>query len=396
MADERECLAASMRQYVDRGELPGMVYLVAQNGESWYECLGSRSIDGPPMTRDTIFRIASLSKPIAAVATLTMIEEGLLSLDQPIDTLLPELSNLPVMRSLDSDLHDTIPIHRPVTIEDLLTFRAGTGIVLALPGTYAIQRATDERELGVGPPAPALPPDPDEWIRRLAELPMIHQPGEGWMYVTSSEILGVLLARAMGKPLPEVFQSRVFDPLGMADTGFYVSEEKTERFATQYIPDEQTGGLVVSDSPADGQWSEMPDFPSAGGGLVSTVEDYATFARMLLNNGVHDGKQLIGSDSVQKMTRNHLTEQQRNMGELILGAGNGWGYCVAVRIEDHTDTPGNVGSYGWNGGLGTTWLNDPAHDLTAILLTQVQWTGAQFPESASKFLRGAYRICGVR
>jgi CubicO group peptidase (beta-lactamase class C family) len=211
------------------------------------------------------------------------------------------------------------------------------------------------------------------------------------MYVTSSEVLGVFHARVTGRPLPDLLEERIFSPLGMADTGFYVPAEKAHRFATEYERDHQTGEFTIFDSPVDGQWSSLPAFPSAGGGLVSTIDDYASFARLLLNGGIYEGHRIFSENSIRLMTRNHLTDQQRDGGRLILGEGNGWGYGLAVRVSE-SDAPGRVGSYGWNGGLGTTRLNDPQADLIAILLTQVHWTSADYPASSLDFLRGAYRI----
>jgi CubicO group peptidase (beta-lactamase class C family) len=384
-------LREGMQQYVESGELPGLVYLIDHPGGTELQCLGHRALGGTPMTPDTIFRIASMSKPIVAVATLMLAEQGQVALDQPIEAILPELNHLRVLRSIESELYDTVPLKRSITVEDLLTFRAGTGIVLAMPGTYPIQTAMEERKLGIGPPNPSVPPEPDEWIRRFAELPLIHQPGEGWMYVTSSEILGVLIARLAKTPLPDLLHQRVFEPLGMRDTGFFVPENKIDRFATEYIANAQSGDLDVFDPPIGGQWNTPPDFPSAGGGLVSTIDDYAAFARMLLRNGVHGDTRLLNRSSVETMTSNHLTVQQRESGQLILGKGNGWGYGLSVRVET-TDQPGEPGSYGWNGGLGTTWLNDPHRNLIAILLTQVHWTSADYPASSMEFLKAAYEI----
>jgi CubicO group peptidase (beta-lactamase class C family) len=380
-----------MQHHVDSGDLPGLIYLVETGRSSNIESIGLRDLNGAPMERDTIVRISSMTKPISVIITLMLAEEGYFDLHQRVDGVLPELTDMSVLRDLGSELDDTVPANRSITVEDLLTFRAGSGVVMAMPDTYPIQRAMDERNLGIGPPEPLMPPEPDEWIRRFAELPLIHQPGEGWMYVTCFEILGVYLSRVTGMKLPDLFRERLFEPLGMTDTSFSVPEEKTHRFATEYVHNGNTNELVVRDSATNGHWNQSPDFPSAGAGLVSTIDDYARFARFILNGGVHQGKALVSERSIREMTRDHLTAGQRRMGELILGPGKGWGYGLAVAVED-SDEPGEVGSYGWNGGLGTTWLNDPAQGLIAILLTQVQWTAASYPQSSLDLLRMAYQI----
>ena len=236
-----ERMHSVMVGFVERGELPGLVTLVSRRGETYVDAIGTLAVGGSePMRRDTIFRIASMTKPITAVATLILIEECRLRLDESVDELLPELANRRVLKGLASPLEDTVPANRSITVRDLLTFRLGIGVVMALPGSYPIQQAMDEAGLALGPdPSPYTP---DEWMQRLGGLPLIYQPGEQWLYNTGSDILGVLIARASGQDLETFFRTRIFEPLGMRDTSFYVPANKLGRFASSYGANPRDGG----------------------------------------------------------------------------------------------------------------------------------------------------------
>ncbi len=256
-----------MAGFVRRGEVPGIVTLVSRHGQLHIDAIGAKALDGKgPVQRDTIFRISSMTKPLIAAATMILVEEGRLRLDEPVDRLLPELSDRRVLRRIDGALEDTVAAKRPITVRDLLTFRMGTGIIMAPPGTYPIQRAMDELELGQGMPRPLVPPAPDEWIRRLGTLPLMYQPGERWIYNTGSDVLGVLIARASGVPLDEFLRERLFEPLGMKDTDFFVPPDRIDRLATSYLTDPETEALVLYDEARGGQWSRPPAFPSGVGG----------------------------------------------------------------------------------------------------------------------------------
>ncbi len=210
-----------MAGYVARGVVPGVVTLLARRGEVVVDTLGAQAIGGAPMQRDTIFRVASMTKPITAVAAMILVEECQLRLDDPVDTFLPELANRRVLKSLDSALDDTVPASRSITLRDLLTFRLGVGSVLAAPGTYPIQHAISELRIGGdGPPQPAKTPTPDEWMRNLGSLPLMEQPGERWLYNVGADVLGVLIARASGQAFGDFLHERIFEPLNMCDTGF--------------------------------------------------------------------------------------------------------------------------------------------------------------------------------
>jgi CubicO group peptidase (beta-lactamase class C family) len=210
------------------------------------------------MGRGTIFRISSMTKPVTAVATMILLEECLLRLDEPVDRLLPEVAGRRVLKRIDGPLEDTVPGARPITVRDLLTFCMGFGIIMAEPDSTPLLRAMSGLRLGQGPPDPQKPPGGDEWIRNLGTLPLVHQPGERWMYNTGSDVLGVLIARPSGRPFEAFLRERVFESLGMSDTGFSVPGDDIGRLATAYRTDPATGGLSLYDDPPTGQWSVAP------------------------------------------------------------------------------------------------------------------------------------------
>jgi CubicO group peptidase (beta-lactamase class C family) len=232
------------------------------------------------MTRDTIFRIASISKLVNTVAAMILIEECRVRLDDSIDTWLPELAHRRVLKSIESPLDDTVPARRPITVRDLKTFTMGIGTVMAMPDTYPIQKAIHELQIGGdGPPRPTTSHGAEEWLERLSSLPLIAQPGERWMYHISSDVLGVLLARVSGKSLGQLMKERIFDPLGMKGTGFFVPPEKIGRLAAIYVRNRETNALDLYDSEENRAWASAPPFESGGGGLVSTIDDYFAFCR---------------------------------------------------------------------------------------------------------------------
>jgi len=382
-----------MTGYVERGEVPGLVTLVARRGEGHVDAIGAMAAGSEePMRRDTIFRISSMTKPITAAAAMILIEECALRLDEPVNRLLPELANRQVLKRPDADLDDTVPAHRPITVRDLLTFTMGLGIVAAAPGTVPIADALAELELGQGMPSPQTPPAPDEWIRRLGTLPLMYQPGERWMYNTGSDVLGVLIERASGQPFEMFLKERIFDPLGMNDTGFDVIWDRIGRLATSYVIDPDSGAAEIYDEPAGGQWSRLPSFPSGGGGLVSTVDDFLAFADMLRGKGVSRGERILSRPSVEFTTSDQLTPEQKAASGLVPGffRVHGWGFGVAV-VTERTEVAKSVGTYGWDGGMGTSWYNDPAEDLTMILMTQQAWTSPIPPRLFQDFWTATYQ-----
>ena len=237
-----------LRGYVDRGEIPGLVALVSRHGYVHIDALGTLAEDGDrgPVRRDSIFRISSMTKPVTAVATMILVEECVLRLDEPVDRLLPELADRQVLTSLDAPLDDTVPAARPVTVRDLLTFTMGFGQLMARPDAYPILIEAQERHIGLGPPQPSEFPSPDEWLRRLGELPLMYQPGQRWLYNTGSDVLGVLVARASGQSFESFLHDRIFEPLGMVDTSFSVPAANLDRFATGYGMEFDTGAIRTS------------------------------------------------------------------------------------------------------------------------------------------------------
>ncbi len=362
----------AMAARVAKGEAPGMVTLIARGEEVHVDAIGTMAFGGTePMRRDTIFRITSMTKPILALATMLLVEDGALVLDEPVDRLLPELADRKVLKRIDGPLDETVPARRPITVDDLLTFRMGHGLIMepTFDPPYPIVNAARDLELVMGPPDPRTLHDPDEWLKRFGTLPMMYQPGERWQYNTGSLVLSVLVARASAQPLADFFQTRIFEPLGMTETGFWMSADQTGRLPSNYMTSFQTGKLEQQTNSGSEVWTKAPAFPSGAAGLVSTIDDYLAFARLLQSGGVHRGKRLLSGESVGLMTTNHLTPEQMAGGGPILG-GQGWGFGMAV-VTAPDDVSSAPGRYGWNGGYGTFWFNDQSRDLIAIAMTQV-------------------------
>jgi CubicO group peptidase (beta-lactamase class C family) len=304
--------------------------------------------------------------------------------DAPVERWLPELADPRVLRTIESELDDTVPADRPITVEDVLSFHLGHGSVMAMPGTYPIQRA--EVGLALKTYAEPWPPTnltPDEWIARLGTLPLQHQPGRGWRYNTGAQVAGVLIERVVGAPIAAVLRDLVFDPLGMVDTDFYVPAAKLDRFTTQYAPDGETAELRVLDRP-DGWWSTPPAMPSASGWLVSTIDDVWAFASMMASGG----GDVLSSESVRLMTLDRMTASERAANSVFVGDHSGWGLMMSVPAGD--GSTGVPDGFGWDGGTGTTWRTDPVVGLTGILLTQRAVTSPEPPELIADFWRAAY------
>ncbi|MGW2278279.1 serine hydrolase domain-containing protein [Streptomyces sp. NPDC001770] len=373
-------LRAFLDPYVERGAVPGAVALVARGDRVDVAASGATDTGGTtPMARDTLFRIASLTKPVVAAATMVLVDEGRLTPGQPVGTWLPELASPKVVRTPDGPVGDVVPARRPITVFDLLTFRAGYGF----PSDFALPAVAPLfSELHQGPPQPQAVAEPDTWMRTLSRIPLLRQPGEAWLYNTCSDILGVLIARVSGRSLPEFLAERVFGPLGMKDTGFAVPAADLGRF-TGYYRAHPDGGFDLVDA-ADGQWSTLPAFPSGAGGLVSTADDWLAFARMLLAGGLAgDGRRLLSAGSVRQMLTDHLTPAQREASGLFT-EGQGWGFGGSVDVE--TRDPWNVrGRYGWVGGTGTAGHLVPSTGLVTVLLTQVELGGPKPPELMRDF-----------
>jgi CubicO group peptidase (beta-lactamase class C family) len=377
--------------YVERKEMPGLVALVSHHDDVHVETIGTKSVGHPaPMERDTIFRVASITKPVTAVAAMILVEEGRLRLDESIEPWLPELAHRRVLKSLSSHPDDTVPALRAITVRDLLTFRMGFGSVMAMPDTYPIQKLIREYRIGGdGPPLPAHSPRTEEWLRKLGSLPWMAQPGERWMYHVSGDVLGVLIARVSGQSLGTFMRQRIFDPLGMKDTAFHVPAEKIERLPVCYSFNHQTKTLDVFDDVADSAWRHEPPFESGAGGLLSTIDDYFAFSRMMLNKGRHGREQILSRATVQLMTSDHLTPGQRAGSEIFFGASSSWGFGMAVDIQRNEifRTPGR---FGWDGGTGTSAYTDPVEGVIGILFTQRMMDSPEAPKVFTDFWTLAY------
>jgi CubicO group peptidase (beta-lactamase class C family) len=361
-------------------KIPGLVALVCREEQVHVEAVGSLSVAGPPVRRNSQFRIASTSKPVTGAAIMALVDEGLVGFDDPVEKWLPELSNRRVLRRMDGPLDDTVPAERPVTVRDLLTFTFGFGMVVEMFMSSqpwpVVEAATDLRLCTLGPPNPAEQPDPDRWIAGLGSLPLMAHPGQRWMYNTGASVLGVLAARAAGMSFADVLRTRLFEPLGMRDMTFWSPD--ISRLATAYAP--TPDGLKVWDPP-EGQWSRPPAFADGAAGLVSTADDLLAFARMFLAAGAP----ALSKKAVAQMTRDQLTTDQRPATADAFLHGRSWSLCQSVITEG-----AQAGSFGWDGGLGTSWLVDPSRDLTVIVLTQRVWETSQPPAVHGELQDAAY------
>jgi CubicO group peptidase (beta-lactamase class C family) len=369
-------------RHVETGAIAGAVALVGGGDEATVFTAGSQDLEsGAKMRRDTIFRIMSMTKPITAAAAMILVEDGRIALDDPVERWLPELAARRVLRTPDSALDDTVPAARPIVVEDLLTLRLGLGWVQ----DGAVGR--EMQALGVAPGPDPVPFTPDEFMERIGRLPLASQPGERWLYHTGADILAVLIARAAGTALPEFLQERLFAPLGMQDTGFYVPSAKLARLATGYSRAKE-GGLVVSDPAVGGAYAAPPLFPSE---LVSTADDYLRFARMLLRGGDSGGVRVLSADSVRRMMQDRITPEQKAASPFFPGFWDdkGWGYGAAVVTRETACGP-KPGSYGWDGGYGTSMTIDPEADRIVILLLQRLMTGPDDVAIAAELRRIAY------
>ena len=350
------------------GDLSGAVTLVWRRGEvAQTTAQGKRSLEtGAPMERDTLFRIASMTKPITSVAVLMLLEAGELYLDDPITRWAPEFKDMKVLTSATGSLDDTYPAPRDITVEDLLTHRAGLayGFSSVGPIAHAHQRALgDVLNINTAP---------DAWMAALGALPLSYPPGERFHYSHATDVLGFLVGRIAGMDFRQFLVERIFQPLGMVDTDFYVPPEKRGRAAVVYRQDEASGALnpVVFQ-----QYDSPPAFSGGGGGLISTADDYLKFARMLLGRGEVGGVRLLQAETVDLMRANRLTAAQREhtfMGmPFWMGQGFGLGLSVITDPEKQAwMSAGSEGSFGWPGAFGTWWQADPAEDMILIYLIQ--------------------------
>ena len=358
----------AMQGVVDAGDLSGMVTLVWRGGEEvQLNTIGKRDIENKkPMTRDTLFRIASMTKPITSVAALMLMEEGKIRLDDPITKWLPEFADMKVLKDPKGPLHETYPAPRIITIEDLMTHRSG--LAYGFTSSGPIGKAHEDI---LGSPLDN-PKTPDQWLAALATLPLTYPPGRQLHYSHSTEVLGFLIGRVAGTTYRDFIMERILTPLGMKDTDFYVPKDKRDRAAVVYQQDQATGKLKPVPFP---QYDSPPAYTAGGGGLISTLDDYLLFARMLLNKGELNGRRYITRETFELMTTNHLTEDQRQIPFLGMpmwsGLGFGLGLSVVMDPVKHEWMgAGSQGSFGWPGAFGTWWQADPRKNMILIFLIQ--------------------------
>jgi CubicO group peptidase (beta-lactamase class C family) len=382
----------TLRRHVGRGRMPGLVAAVSRHGAEHVDAIGTLAFDRPaPMRRDTIFRLASVTKPITAVAAMILVEDCRLRLDDPVDDLLPELANRQVLRTIDGELDDTVPAKRPITVRDLLTYRSGYGEVGFLAPTSPLGRALAEARLPLA--AWEFPGTPDDYLQCLGDLPLAHQPGERWLYHASAEILGVLIARASGRSLSAFLRERIFEPLGMRDTGFTVPKEHLDRVATCYATDPSTGEVSELEEACDEDLTRPPAFESgAGDRMVSTADDLLAFARMLLGGGAYGGERILSRPSVELMATDQLTPEQKAASPFFerFWESRGWGLGVSV-VTRRDEVAGVPGRFGWDGAFSGSLYADPQEDLVGVLLAQVRPALLRLPPVVLDFWTSVYQ-----
>ena len=377
---------------VERGRLPGAVALVSRRGAEYADTIGTLSFDSTaPMRRDTLFRMASVTKVITAVAAMILIEECRLRLDDPVDELLPELANRKVLKAIDGPLDDTVPARRPITVRDLLTFRSGYGEVMFIAPGCPLHRAMIEARLPLS--ALTFSGTPYEYMKCLGHLPLAHQPGERWLYHTSAEVLGVLIARAAGMPLSRFMRERIFEPLGMKDTGFTVPASQLDRVATCYRTDFDTGEVrVFDDNPAEALAQPCRFESGAGDQFISTADDMLAFGRMLLDRGEHAKGRILSRPSFEAMTTDQLTPAQKSASPFFEGMwdSRGWGLGLSV-VTHRNSVSESPGRFGWDGAYSTSLYVDPREDLVGVLMAQCLPAALRLPPVVLDFWTSVYQ-----
>ena len=372
-----------LQRVVDAGGLAGAVTLLWRKGEiAQVNAVGWRDIEEQqPMRRDTLFRIASMTKPVTSVAALALMEDGKLGLDDPITRWAPEFSNMRVLDDPQGPLENASPAARDITIDDLLTHRAG--LAYSFTGTGPLGKAYEQILSSFMDPSMG----PDPWMRALGDLPLSHQPGDRFNYSHATDVLGVIVGRAAGSDLRGFLMERILGPLGMADTDFYVPPEKRDRVARVYRTNAvgELSPLVLQ------RYDAPPAFAAGGGGLVSTADDYLRFALMLLNKGELDGVRLLKPETVDLMMQNRLTDAQRAIPFMSIPfwAGQGFGLGLSVTVDQEKQPwmgPGANGAFGWPGAFGTWWRGDPANNL--VMLYMIQHAVSLDPEAVAKLAAG--------
>lgn len=364
-------MSTALEELLDRhvraGTISGAVALLGSEDPE-VVAAGVTALGGAPMRDDAIMRIQSMTKPVTAVSALRLVEAGRLGLDQAVEEWLPELAGRKVLSHPTAPLDDTVPARRPITLRHLLTNTSGYGAAMV---DSPLQRAMRDNGTEAGPEPPAL--GADEWLARLADLPLAFQPGEGWRYHHSFGLLGILLARVTGSPLGDHLAEDLFGPLGMTDTALWVPEDKLGRLPAAYRL--ENGGLVETEPAGGGFSAGPPPFDVSHGELVSTARDFHRFTRMLAGGGRIDGQQVISTDSVRTMTSDQVPATCKTPDSFFPGFwdGTGWGFGVAVTTEGPRRR-----RYGWSGGQGTDFFVD-GDGTVGILLTQTELGEQMWP-----------------
>jgi len=363
-AEKLKGVREAMQKLVDDKRIAGGVFAVARRGKVvQFETCGMMDIEaGKPMKRDTIFRIYSMSKPITSVAAMVLYEQGKIKLDDPVSKYIPEFKVLKVVADPDADEIREVAANREVTVRDLM--RHTSGLTYGFFGDTAVDKLY-RKSIQLGGSGVTL----EDMAKRLAPIPLLYQPGKKWHYSVSTDVLGHVIEVASGRSLDKFFAERIFEPLGMVDTAFYVPSEKIDRFATNYGPNPQ-GGLRPIDKPETTRYSKMPIFLSGGGGLVSTASDYMRFCLMLLNKGKFGDKRLLNTETVEMMTKDQLPEIAYPIGTGDR-AGVGFGLGFSVRVESSNgDSSSRIGEYGWGGMASTHFWISPSDEIAVVALTQ--------------------------
>jgi CubicO group peptidase (beta-lactamase class C family) len=366
------------QRYIEAGRFPGTQTVIYRRGKIAHTAVqGFADVERKtPMRDDTIFRIYSMTKPITSVAFMMLVEEGRVALDEPVHKYIPEWKNLGVYNGGVAPLFATRATSRPMLVVDLLRHTSGL--------TYGFQQRTNvdaayrAEKIGEIEKAGTM----QSMIEGLARIPLEFSPGDAWNYSVSTDVVGYLVEKISGKPFEQFLQERIFNPLGMSDTGFHVAPEKAGRFAACYAANGK-GGMTLQDDPAKSSFLKPPSFVSGGGGLCSTAADYLTFCRALLHGGELGGVRLIGPKTLALMTANHLpggrslTDMSRSLFSEATYAGVGFGLGFSVTMDPaQTLIPGTAGEYSWGGAATTSFWIDPVEDLIAIFMTQVLPSGA--------------------
>lgn len=350
-------LDAHMQGLVDKGHLPGVTTMLVRHGKVVnFEVHGKKGFDGPPMTKDTVFRIYSQTKPVTGVAMMILFEEGKWTLDDPVSKFIPEFANLRVFKSVNPDgSFETVPAERPPTMRELMSHSAG--FAYGLTPDNPLDKAYADKVLGARSRA--------DFVKAIAEIPLVDQPGQRWKYSIAVDIQGLIVEKLTGMSLGDFMKQRIFDPLKMKDTGFWLPAEKADRLASLYLWSPKVNKVV----PADGfmvlDISKPPAMASGGGGLVSTNADYARFAQMLLNGGELDGARILKSETVTLMRTNALSDTIMNSSEppFNTARGRGFGIDFAIVLDSAKAGPQGEGTYSWGGAAGTWFWIDPKNDL---------------------------------